>query len=417
MRTSIRIRSFAGLAIGISISLQVVWAQKTGGPPPAAGGNATGSGGSRLPPNMTGRSDGPVTGSLNGNIYLTGNVMLDDGTPPPDPVTIERVCGGAPRAQAYTDKKGRFSFQIGQTAGVMQDASEESAGLPGANRPATSIVSGIGPQQQQQPNAPDMQLANCDLRAVLAGFRSDSVTLGGRRLLDDPNVGTIVLHRLANVEGSAVSMTSLQAPKEARRAYDRALQDLRRNKLPEAGKELRKAVDIYPNYAAAWYELGRIQEQNQDIEQARKSFANAMAADAKFISPYLKLAELEAKAENWAELAGTTSRLLKLDAVDYPMAYFYNATANLNLSQINEAERSARAGEKLDTPHRYPRLEQVLAMILARKKDYAGAAAHLRSYLLLAPDAEDAARMKKELAELERLSGANEQAKAAAAHE
>jgi hypothetical protein len=56
-------------------------------------------------------------------------------------------------------------------------------------------------------------------------------------------------------------------------------------------------------------------------------------------------------------------------------------------------------------------------MILARKKDYAGAAAHLRSYLLLAPDAEDAGRMKKELADLERLSGANEQAKAVAAQE
>ena len=55
------------------------------------------------------------------------------------------------------------------------------------------------------------------------------------------------------------------------------------------------------------------------------------------------------------------------------------------------------------------------AMILARKKDYTGAVAHMRNYLVLAPDAEDAARMKKELAELERFSGANEQAKAAAA--
>lgn len=414
MRTSIHMRSVAGLAIGIAISCQAVWAQKAGGPPPPAGGNPPGSGMSRLPPNA-GRSDGPATGSLNGSIYLIGNVMLDDGTPPPDPVTIERVCGGAPRAQAYTDRKGRFSFQIGQTSGIMQDASEDGSASPGTSRPATSIASGVGTQQPHLPNLPDMQLANCDLRAVLGGFRSDTVSLGARRLMDDPNVGTIVLHRLANVEGSAVSMTSLQAPKEARKAYDKALQDLRKNKLAEAGKELRKAVDSYPNYAAAWYELGHVQEQNQDLEQARQSFAKAMAADAKFISPYLKLAELEAKAENWAELADTTSRLLKLDAVDYPMAYFYNATANLNLGQVDMAERSARAGEKLDTPHRFPRLEQVLGMILARKKDYAGAVAHLRSYLLLAPDAEDAARMKKALAELERLSGANEQAKAAAA--
>ena len=412
MRTSIRMRRFAGLAIGIAISFHAVWAQKT--PPPANGGNQPGPGTSRFPANTTGQPNVPPTGSLNGGIYLTGNVMLDDGTPPPGPVTIERVCGGSPRAQAYTDQKGRFSFQIGQTSAVMQDASEDGSGLPGTSRPASSIANGAGPMPELA-NPPNMRLDNCDLRAVLSGFRSDTIGLGGRRRLDDPNVGTIMLHRLANVEGSAVSVTSLQAPKKARQAYYRALQDLRRNKLPEADKELHKAVEIYPNYAAAWYELGRIQAQNRDIEQARNSLAKAMAADAKFISPYAQLAELEAKAENWAALADITSRLIKLDAVDYPMAYFYNATANLNLGQIDTAERSAREGAKLDTPHRFPRLEQVLAMILARKKDYAGAVAHLRNYLVLAPDAEDAARMKKELAELERFSGANEQAKAAAA--
>jgi tetratricopeptide (TPR) repeat protein len=414
MRMSIRMRGFAGLAIGIAISCHVVWAQKP--PPTSTGGGAPGSGSGGGNPNPTGRPTGPTSGSLNGSIYLTGNVLLDDGTPPSDPVTIERVCNGTPRAQAYTDRKGQFSFQIGQTAGVTQDASEDASGLPGTNHSATSIASGAIPRQQQ-PDAPDMQLANCDLRAVLSGFRSDTVSLGIRRLMDDPNVGTIVLHRLANVEGSAVSLTSLQAPKEARRAYGRGLEFLRRNKLPEASKEFRKAVDIYPNFAAAWYELGRIQEQNQDLEQARKSFVKSMAADAKFVSPYLKLAELEANAENWAALADTTSRLLKLDAVDYPMAYYYDASANLKLGQFDTAEKSARAGIKLDTPRRYPRLERVLATILARKKDYTGAAAHLRTYLLLAPEAEDAARMKKELAALERITSANEQAKAEAAQE
>jgi hypothetical protein len=412
VRKCIRMGCFAGLTIGIVISFQAVWAQKPGAPPPGNGGSAPGPGSAHPPAGTTSQPTGSLSGPLGGGIYLSGNVMLDDGTPPQTPVTIERVCGGSPRAQAYTDQKGRFSFQIGQTAGVMQDASEDGSGLPGSSRPVTSIASGPG-VQPQSPTDPDRRLDNCDLRAVLSGFRSDTVGLGGRRLLDDPNVGTIVLHRLANVEGSAISVTSLQAPKAARQAYDRALQDLRKNKLPDAAKELNKAVDLYPNYAAAWYELGKMQAQNGEIEPARKSFGHALAADAKFTSPYAQLAELEATAENWAGLADITSRLLKLDAVDYPMAYFYNATANLNLGRIDEAEKSARAGEKLDTPHRFPKLEQVLAMILARQKDYRGAVAHLRSYLLLAPDAEDAPRMKKKLAELERLSGVNQEAKAA----
>ncbi len=341
--------------------------------------------------------------------------MLDDGTQPSEPVTIERVCGGgAPRAQGYTDQKGRFSFQIGQTAGVMQDASEEGSNAT-ATRPLSVMTTGIGTQQPQQPLGSDSQLASCDLRAVLAGFRSDSVSLGGRRLMDDPNVGTIVLHRLANVEGSAVSVTSLQAPKDARRAYEHGMQALRKNKPEEAAKEFQKAVDKYPAYAAAWFELGAIQAQNQENGPARQSFAKAMAADPKYVNPYLKLTEMEAREEKWAALENITAGLVKLDPVDYPMAYFYNATANLNLGRLDKAEESARAGEKVDTQHRCPRLEQVLAKVLAQKKDYVGAAAHLRNYLALSPDAEDAVLMKKHLRELDRLSGADAEAKAAAA--
>jgi tetratricopeptide (TPR) repeat protein len=351
------------------------------------------------------------TGSVHG-IYLTGKVLLDDGTPPPDAVTIERVCNGAPRAEGYTDQKGHFSFQIGQKGPVTPDASEDSSRTPATASP-DDLRAAMGPQQPGQTTTIGMQLANCDLRAVLAGYRSDSISLGSRRLLDDPDVGAIVLHRLANVEGAAISLTSLQAPKEARRAYDKALQDLRKSKPEEASVELRKAVDIYPKYAAAWYELGRLQQQGADIAQARQSFAGAIAADAKFISPYLNMAALEAQAENWAALAKIAGALLKLDAVDYPVAYLYDALSNLNLRQIDAAEKSARAGEKLDTAHQYPALERVLARILERKKDYAGAAAHLRAYLILAPNAEDAARIKKDLAELERLSGANQQARAA----
>src|SRR5579862_315571 len=405
MFTGIRMLRVAALVLGLALSWQISLAQK-----PGPGGSPGAPPANRMPPGLPTRPDGPNNGSLNGNLYLTGKVMLDDGTPPPEPVTIERVCNGTPRAQGYTDQKGRFSFQIGQTSGVLQDASEGGPNFPGATqRSPSSIFSGIN--QPTRMGASDVRLDNCDLRGVLAGFRSDNVILDGRHLLDDPDVGTITLHRLGNVEGSAISMTSLQAPPAARKAYDKARQLLRKEKPAEAAKELQKAVGIYPKYAAAWYQLGRIRQQNGDVAGARQSFASAMAADAKFISPYLPLIELAAKSENWAELADTAARLIKLDAVDYPSAYFYHAIATLNLGQIEEAEKSARAGEKLDIQHQSPKLEQVLAMILARKKDYAGAIEHLRSYLLFASEAEDATQMRKMLDEWRRMTGASQQAR------
>src|SRR5262249_23447349 len=145
----------------------------------------------------------------------------------------------------------------------------------------------------------EVQLSNWDLRAVLSGFRSDAINLAGRRLMDDPNVGTIVLHRLSNVEGSSISVTSLQAPKDARRSYQNAIQDLRKDKTAEAEKQLAKAVEQYPRYAAAWYELGRLQEDRGDIPAALQSYDHAAKSDTKYISPHLRVAELRAKAEDW----------------------------------------------------------------------------------------------------------------------
>src|SRR5690348_15733346 len=40
-------------------------------------------------------------------LYISGAVVMQDGTPPPEPVAIERVCGGAAHKEGYTDSKGR----------------------------------------------------------------------------------------------------------------------------------------------------------------------------------------------------------------------------------------------------------------------------------------------------------------------
>ena len=65
-----------------------------------------------------------------------------------------------------------------------------------------------------------------------------------------------------------------------------------------------------------------------------------------------------------------------------------------------------REGQKIDTQHRYPKLEHVLGVLLAEKQDFPGAAEHMRTYLKFAPDAQDAGMVKKQLTEIEKLSSA-----------
>ncbi|TMB63019.1 MAG: tetratricopeptide repeat protein, partial [Deltaproteobacteria bacterium] len=176
-------------------------------------------------------------------------------------------------------------------------------------------------------------------------------------------------------------------------------------KTADAQKELEKAVNAYPQFAAAWYELGLVHEKDNDAAEARKCYAQAMAADAKLVTPYLHLAQLAVRERKWQEAADTSGRAIKLDPVDFPDAYFYNAVANYNLQRFDAAEASARQAQKLDTAHRWPKADRVLGAILYEKKDYTGAAEQLRNYLTFAPDATDADQVKAQLAEIEKLSG------------
>ncbi len=334
-------------------------------------------------------------------IFLSGRVVLEDGTPPPEPVVIERICNGQPRPEAYTDSRGRFSFQLGQNTTLMADASVNSAADPLGDPMRRGQGTGFG----QTRAITERDLIGCELRAVLPGYRSDLIPLAGRRLMDNPDVGTIVLRRLGKVDGTVISATTLNAPKDARKAYEKALEAVRKKKFDEARKQLQRAVELYPQYAVAWYELGRLYQQENNREKAREAYGKALEADAKFMKPYLQLALLSAQERNWQELADTTDRLLKLDPFDYPLAYFFNSVANFNLRKLEAAERSAREGIKLDERNQIPKMRHLLGVILANKQDYAGAAELLRTYLPHATNPEESDLVRKQLAEIERLAG------------
>lgn len=410
MTPKILLYSLLGLSAGVVLSIPSALGQRPGstGPtnPTNPTGGPTGPTGGPTGPGGIGRPTAPGTTipstrspfpEMNRPIFLSGKVVLSDGSKLSDPVLIERVCNGNPHPEGYTDSKGRFSIQLGQNTSVLADASTSSGpDFAGRNTQQNPMGGGIR----------ESQLMNCDLRASLAGYRSDVVNLAMHRYLDNPDVGTIVLHRLGNVEGLTISATSAFAPKAAKKAYDHGREAERKGKLDQAQKDFDKAVEVYPKYAAAWYELGRIYAQHSKVEEARKAYNQAVAADPKYVNPHEGLYRLAAAEGKWQEVADTTDEVLRLNPFDFPQAYFFNAIANVNLKRPDVAEKSAREAIKLDPEHRNPRTAYVLGLALAGKGDFTAAVAQLRSYLEAAPNATDAEVVKKQLAEIEKLAPA-----------
>jgi tetratricopeptide (TPR) repeat protein len=409
MASKVWVRTIA-LTAASALSISGVLAQSKGGTTPAPSTGSTGTTatpGSRTPPTTT-----PTTTPTNQPtaiptpMYVSGRVMLEDGTPPPDPVVIETLCSGVAHAQGYTDSKGYFAVELGSRNAVVQDASEDSnfkglggSGPVGLGANSSLNSSGMGGSNQTV----EQKYMGCDVQAKLAGFRSQTVSLAGRRSMDDPNIGTILLHRNAPLEeGQTVSMVSLAAPKDAKKAYDKGIEALKKRKYGDAQTDFEKAVEAYPHYAAAWYELGLLREDQGQLDMARKYFDTALQHDPKFVKPYLQITLLTFQAQKWPEVADVTDRLIQLDAFDYPQAYFFNAVARFNMQDMEAAEKSVREAERLDTRHSIPKISHLLGVILAWKQEYSAAAERYRTYLKFAPTADDAPKVRAQLEDAEK---------------
>jgi len=325
----------------------------------------------------------------------------------PDSTTIQLVCRSSPRSIGHTDSKGGFSIDLNNRPAMLTPADASENPMPGTGQmsPSNNSVSSSAASATRsatQGFAGDRELMGCDLQAALPGFRSEAVHLGNLRSLDDVNVGTIVLHRKANVEGTTISLTSALAPKDAKKAMERAQNFIRKEKWNEARQQLQKAVEIYPKYAVAWAELGSIQERQNDLEGARKSFAMSMEADGKLVTPYLELASMASQEKKWQEVSDYSDRALKLNPVDFPQAYMLNSMGNFYLQKLDAAEKSARVGIDHDEEHHFPEMNDLLGNVLMQKQDFSGAAEQFRSYLLYAPAGPNRAEAKKHLADIER---------------
>jgi len=339
-------------------------------------------------------------------IFLSGKVMFDDGSQPNMDVRVERVCSGIPHLEGHTDTKGRFSFQVGQNQGMDMDASDPSPGgmfgRPGGMSSGGNPA-GMGNIGSRGGSGSSM-LFGCELRASYPGYRSDVVELGTRHSLDDPDVGTIVLHRLGNVQGTTISLTSALAPKGAQKSYEKGMQLSAKAKFEEAEKRLSEATQLYPKYAAAWYALGQVQQHQGRAEDARKSYEAAIAADSKYVSPYDQLARLAAQDGRWEDAAKFSKQAISLNPVEFPSSFWYHAISSYNLKHPEEAEKSVKDLLKLDTRHNYPDAENMMAQILLDRGNYPEAATHLRNYLTLVPNAKNADTLKQILLKIDQAS-------------
>jgi len=327
-------------------------------------------------------------------VYVNGRVLMETGQPVPEPVSVGLSCGMRTVQVVHTDSKGYFQFTLGSgpqgniDTSASNDTETDGLGFPG-------MAGTFGGNN----------MMGCELQVSVGGYQPLTKTITSPPDIQGIDAGTLLLRRRAGVEGSSISVTSLQVPENARKEFDKGQKDERSNHLAPAQQHMEKAVAIYDKYAAAWNELGKIDAANRDLEKARQCFEKAIAVDTQYIPPYVSLAALELQTSQYDNAAETAGKILGLDPT-IGFASFIQAAADFKLNRLDEAEKSAKDAE--NEPHQaIPQVHVLLAQIFVQKQDYVNAATQLKAYLKEAPHGQFADEAKKNLEEMEKAAADN----------
>ncbi|MDE0263662.1 MAG: tetratricopeptide repeat protein [Bryobacterales bacterium] len=212
-------------------------------------------------------------------------------------------------------------------------------------------------------------------------------------------VGTIVLSPIHAASGGPVSLTTLTAPKPARKVYERGAKALRSVEEPDHARAipfLERAVELHPEFAAAWEALGRVRRIVGESESAREAFERAVEIDGRFLKPFLALIEMAVEDKDWAELESLTDRYLAMSPGSMKLRLF-NSFAALKNGKPSKAKAMAEMIENAGETDDWPMTYLILAEVYSGWGEFEQAAKLYEAYLSTLPDGQYSEQVKRTL--------------------
>jgi len=192
---------------------------------------------------------------------------------------------------------------------------------------------------------------------------------------------TLTQAPVQNTASALPALTDMSAPKNARKAFARAVQALSAKRLDDARKELERAVAEYPCYARALTGLASIQIAARDWEASAANLRQAIRCDPGFPDAFTSLGELLNSQKKFVESEGILKQGLRLSPRAWQL-YDQLATAHYNERQYGKAEEEwlhVLAIDPAPPAELHAKLAAVYLQGGARDKAYAQMQAYLQA--------------------------------------
>jgi tetratricopeptide (TPR) repeat protein len=122
--------------------------------------------------------------------------------------------------------------------------------------------------------------------------------------------------------GGTVSIDALRVPQAAAKEMQKFVKDFTAGNLEDSIKHVSKAIRIYPQWAAAHYNLGQTYARRGEYASAIEEFENAAELDAKMVRPWIGLAKIRLLQNQYAAAETAARRALEIDPVNIDAKYF-----------------------------------------------------------------------------------------------
>ncbi len=332
---------------------------------------------------------------------LVGVILDEQGDLFLESVEVSLVCSGAVLQKSFSKPDGQFAFTLADNKNSTS-GNIETAGSPsgGGFRTFNQMGRGLGDSGSHGSGRVSkfgrINLSDCEITAALPGFGSSVISLGIRDLMDSPDVGSVVLHRLEGMHGTTVSLKSFQAPEKARKPYRKAREELGREKInyPKAMMYLEKAVKAYPGFARAWYELGKCHLIAGDSDSASQAFQASFEADPQYLPPLVELADMALRAGRVDEAAVVSGYIVSSNS-EVVRTHYIRAWAEHGRGNIELARESILSVQGSQDAQKYPGSNYLLGMILETQGENEQAASRFRQFVEAQPNSPDAGHLRR----------------------
>lgn len=195
-----------------------------------------------------------------------------------------------------------------------------------------------------------------------------------------------------------ISAYELNVPDKARAEVRKANEEMAHQQWKKAIAHLEKALDIYPQYASAYNDLGVASVKSGDTARARQSFEKAVELNEHTGMAYLNLARFSLMDKNYPETVRLANRSLALNP-SQPEALLLLADSELALGQYASALVHARKIHDL-AHERYAVAHVIAATALEKEQKPNEAIAEYETFLKEDPTSPRAPAVRQALGRL-----------------